>query len=91
MFGYPAVFVGGNMFAGLVGDSMILRLGEKGVERFLELPGARPFIAMHGRRMKAWAVAPPAVISSQSELQGWLRKALAYGRSLPPKVPKRRR
>lgn len=91
MFGYPAVFVGGNMFAGLVRESMILRLGEKGVERFLELPGARPFIAMRGRRMKAWAVVPPAMIRSRSELEGWLRKALAHGRSLPPKVAKRRR
>ena len=89
MFGYPAVFVGGNMFAGLVRDSMILRLGEKGVERFLELPGARPFIAMGGRRMKAWAIVPPAMIRSRTELGGWLRKALAYGRSLPPKAPKR--
>ena len=27
MFGYPALFVRGNMFAGLVRDTMILRLG----------------------------------------------------------------
>jgi len=90
MFGYPAVFVNGNMFAGLVRDSMILRLGEKGVERFLDLPGAKPFIAMRGRRMKAWAVVPPAMTSSQSELKAWIRRALAYGRTLPPKVAAKR-
>ncbi len=31
MFGYPAVFVNGNMFAGLVRNMMILRLGEEDV------------------------------------------------------------
>ena len=77
MFGYPAVFVNGNMFAGLVRDTMILRLGETDRERFLALPGARHFVAMGGRRMNEWMVAP--------RLKSWLRKALARGRSLPPK------
>ena len=91
MFGYPAVFVNGNMFAGLVRNSMVLRLGENGVARFLELPGAKPFIAMGGRRMKAWAIVQPAMVKSPSVLAAWLRKALAYGRTLPPKTVKRRR
>jgi len=67
MFGYPAIFVNGNMFAGLVRGTMILRLGEEDRERFLELPGAKPFVAM-GRRMKEWAVVPPAMVKSESEL-----------------------
>jgi TfoX/Sxy family transcriptional regulator of competence genes len=91
MFGYPAIFINGNMFAGLVRDSMILRLGEKDKERFLELPEARPFVAMKGRVMKQWAVVPSAMIKSKSELKVWLGKALAHGRSLPAKVAKRNR
>lgn len=90
MFGYPAVFVNGNMFAGVVRDTMILRLGEADKAKFLELLGAKPFMAMSGRRMKQWVVVPPAVMKSGSDLKAWLGKALVHGRSLPAKVAKRR-
>ena len=88
MFGYPAIFVNGNMFAGLVRDAMILRLSEEDRKQFLDLPGAKPFIAMKGRVMKQWAVVPPALVKSESELKLWLDKALAHGRSLPSKTAK---
>jgi TfoX/Sxy family transcriptional regulator of competence genes len=90
MFGYPAVFVNGNMFAGLVRDKMILRLGMADVEKFLELPGATAFIAMRGRRMKQWVVVPAVMLKSERALKPWLGRALAHGRSLPAKVSKRR-
>lgn len=89
MFGYPAVFVNGNMFAGLFRDSLVLRLGEADREAFLALPGASPFIPM-GRRMKEWVVAPAAMTRSPARLSAWLDKALAHGRSLAPKVARRR-
>jgi TfoX/Sxy family transcriptional regulator of competence genes len=85
MFGYPAVFVNGNMFAGLVRDFMVLRLKDADRTAFLELPGAKPFIAMKGRVMRQWAVVPPAMLENASALKTWLRKAHAFGRSLPPK------
>jgi TfoX/Sxy family transcriptional regulator of competence genes len=90
MFGYPAVFVNGNMFAGLVRDKMILRLGMADVKKFLELPGATPFIAMGGRRMKQWVVVTTAMLKSQQALKPWLSRALAHGRSLPAKVSRPR-
>jgi TfoX/Sxy family transcriptional regulator of competence genes len=86
MFGYPAIFVNGNMAAGLVRDRMVIRLGDKDRERFLALPGATPFIAMKGRVMKQWAVVPPALTRSQPPLRAWLGKALRHARSLPPKA-----
>ena len=90
MFGYPAVFVNGNMFAGLVRDRMILRLGEPDRDEFLALPGATSFIAM-GRRMREWVDVPPAVVKSEPNLRTWLRKALTRGRALPAKGPRRAR
>jgi TfoX/Sxy family transcriptional regulator of competence genes len=90
MFGYPAVFVNGNMFVGLVRDKMVLRLGAAEIEKFLALPGAEPFIAMGGRRMKQWAVVPATMLESQRALRQWLTRALAHARALPPKPPKRR-
>jgi len=86
MFGYPAVFVGGNMVAGLVRDRMILRLAEKDRAAFLALRGAKPFIAMRGRVMKQWAVVPPSMLRSRATLRRWLARSLAHGRTLPPKT-----
>ena len=50
MFGYPAVFVNGNMFAGLVRDKMILRLGETDRTKFL---------AWVGRALRRGRALPP--------------------------------
>ena len=91
MFGYPAVFVNGNMIAGLVRDRMAIRLAAGDRERFLVLPGATPFIAMKGRVMKQWAVVPPAMLKSPAQLGRWLTRALAHGRSLPAKPVRRSR
>jgi len=85
MFGYPAIFLRGNMVAGLVRDRMILRLGEKDRAAFLTLRGAKPFIAMRGRVMKQWAVVPPAMLKSRARLKGWLARSLVHGRTLAPK------
>jgi len=90
MFGYPAMFVNGNMFAGLVRDTMILRLAAKDRDRLLATPGAQPFIAMKGRVMKQWAVVPPAMLKSPRQLGRWLGRALAHDRSLPPKATRPR-
>jgi len=89
MFGYPAIFVNGNMFAGLFRDSMVLKLTEEDSARFLRLPGAGPFAPMAGRVMKNWVVVPRSQMGSGSELQEWLGRALAQGRSLLPKTGKR--
>ena len=91
MFGYPAVFVNGNMIAGLVRDRMVIRLAADDRERFLALPEAAPFIAMKGRVMKQWAMVPPAMVRSPARLERWLARALVHGRSLPPKPLRRPR
>jgi TfoX/Sxy family transcriptional regulator of competence genes len=85
MFGYPAVFLRGNMVAGLLRDRMILRLGERDRAAFLALRGAKPFIAMRGRVMKQWAVVPPAMLKSRATLTRWLARSCAHARALPPK------
>lgn len=89
MFGYPAIFVNGNMFAGLVGDRMIVRLGETDRAKFLAVCGAEPFVAM-SRVMKQWVVVPSAMLKSSVTLKAWLKHALAHGRSLPPKRRRKR-
>ena len=85
MFGYPAAFVHGHMFAGLFQDAMILRLSAEDRADLSRRPGAKPFEPMPGRPMREYLVVPPKMLDSPSELQHWITKALAYAGSLPPK------
>jgi TfoX/Sxy family transcriptional regulator of competence genes len=85
MFGYPALFAGGNMATGLYEDRWVVRLFEEDLARLLELPGAAPFSPMPGRSMKGWGTLPPDVVADDDALERWLERALAFARSLPAK------
>jgi TfoX/Sxy family transcriptional regulator of competence genes len=52
MFGYPAVFVNGNLFAGLHQENFILRLSEAHRTALCSQHGAQLFEPMPGRRMR---------------------------------------
>ncbi len=88
MFGYPAAFHGGHMFAGLFQDTMILRLAPTERAAFLEQKGARLFEPMPGRPMKEYVVVPPALLKSPAELRTWLARSAAYAALMPAKEPK---
>ncbi len=91
MFGYPACFINGNMFAGLFADKMFLRLSDRDRESFLRLKNAGLFEPMTGRPMREYVVVPPTLLNSQAKLAPWLDKALEYAKSLPPKASKSKR
>ena len=86
MFGYPAAFVNGNMFAGLFQSHMIVRLPEDDRRR----SGAPAFEPMLGRPMREYVVVPPDVLGSSTALDEWLRKAHGFAASLPPKTAAKR-
>jgi TfoX/Sxy family transcriptional regulator of competence genes len=85
MFGYPAVFINGNMFMSLFQDDMILRLLESYREEFLKLDGAKIFEPMPGRPMREYVAVPPSVMANHKELAWWVSRALECGASLKPK------
>ena len=88
MFGYPAAFRNGNMFAGLFQDAMILRLGE--ADRLaLSKRGGRAFEPMPGRPMREYVVVPAKLVADAAELQQWIEKSAAFAATLEPK-PKRK-
>lgn len=89
MFGYPCLFVGGNMALGLHEDRFLVRLGEKDRATLLGVAGARVFEPMPGRVMREYVVLPPSVLSSRKTLAGWIGKAVAYAGSLPEKTAKK--
>ena len=86
MFGYPALFVGGNLATSLYEDGWCVRLSAEDCAAVLALPGARPFSPMAGRTMKGWAVLPPDVVADDAELDAWIGRAMAFAGSLPPKL-----
>lgn len=67
MFGYPCAFVNGNMFAGLFGKQMFVRLPAE--ERLSLMAGqeAKPLEPMPGRPMKDYIVVPPALLTSERD------------------------
>lgn len=85
MFGYPALFVGGNLVTGLFGQSWMIRLGDEDRAALLALPGAGPFEPMPGKPMKGYATLPPGVVADDERLDDWVRRSIAFGRTLPPK------
>ena len=87
MFGCPAAFANGYMFAGLHQDSFVLKLPAADYAAFLKVEGAKPFEPMPGRVMSGFVVVPPEMLNSD-ELKPWLEKAFSFTMSLPPKTPK---
>jgi TfoX/Sxy family transcriptional regulator of competence genes len=85
MFGYPALFVGGNLVTGLFADSWMIRLAEADLAELLAVPGATPFSTMAGRTMKGYATLPPEVVADDAALDAWLERAIAHGKTLPAK------
>ncbi len=88
MFGFPAAFIGGNMTAGLHQDSIMVRLPEKEREERLA-DGWSLFEPMPGRPMREYVALPPDVAADVESARGWIERAAAYVRNLPPKAPKK--
>ena len=87
MFGYPCVFVNGNMFMGLFADKMFVRLPEDSRAELMGIGGST-FEPMPGRPMRDYVVIPEEILAKPAELKAWAVKALRYGSSLPAKKKK---
>jgi TfoX/Sxy family transcriptional regulator of competence genes len=84
MFGGIAFLVGGHMVCGIVGDELMLRLGEEGADAALDERHVRP-MDFTGKPMSTMVFVEPAGIVSDRALTGWIRLALTHVETLPPK------
>lgn len=84
MFGGVCHLLDGNMFAGVLGASLILRLGPEEGGKALAVRSVRPF-DLTGRPMKGWVVVDPPAIGGETGLRAWLERAHAYAKTLPAK------
>ena len=83
MFGGLAFLVGGHMTCGIVGTQLMLRLGETGADAALDEPHTRP-MDFTGKPMRTMVYVEPAGIVSDDALRGWIERATAHTRTLPP-------
>lgn len=83
MFGGLAFMLNGHMFAGVVGDELMLRLGDAGAQAALRGEHVRE-MDFTGRTMKAMVFVASAGLEGDA-LGEWVTSAAAFAQSLPPK------
>jgi TfoX/Sxy family transcriptional regulator of competence genes len=83
MFGGLCCMLDGHMTCGVVGDSLMLRLGEELAAEALRKPHVRP-MDFTGRPMRNMVYVDPAGLRGRA-LRTWIELAAANARSLPPK------
>ena len=86
MFGNLGAFVNGNMFMGLFGSDVGLRLSPADADELRAVPGTGPFGPAE-RPMSGYVTLPPTV--DAGEAARWVARALEHGSALPPKAAKR--
>jgi TfoX/Sxy family transcriptional regulator of competence genes len=84
MFGGICFLLGGNMFAGVVKDDLMLRVGPEAHESLIALPHARP-MDFTGRPMKGFLYVAQEGLDSDADLRRWVGHGVAYAESLPVK------
>lgn len=88
MFGQMSAFVNGNMFCGIFGDELMVRLPDDEIEK-IKKKGGRDFEPMAGHKMGGyvvlpgdWRAKPPTAL---------INRALEVARKMPAKKPKPKR
>jgi TfoX/Sxy family transcriptional regulator of competence genes len=83
MFGGTCFMLNGNMVAGTFKDGVLLRVGKERRDEAMARGGARPF-EMRGRPLQGYVVVDAAGLEDGS-MRDWLKLALDFVRTLPPK------
>ena len=90
MFGQLSAFVNGNMFMGIFGEDILVRLPEEDRNEVIGA-GGRVFEPMQGRPMREYVVLPDAWRNDPKQVGEWAARSLDHADALPPKQPKARK
>ena len=85
MFGNLAAFVNGNMFAGLFGEDLFVRLPEEESAR-VKSQGGRDFEPMAGRAMRGYVTVPSGWRTKTTATAALITRALELTGKMTPKV-----
>lgn len=85
MFGGLAFLVGGHMAVAASGrGGLMVRVDPAETDALVAKPHARPF-EMRGRSMQGWLRVDADGVGTKRRLEPWVRRGIAFARSLPPK------
>jgi TfoX/Sxy family transcriptional regulator of competence genes len=87
MFGNLGAFVHGNMFAGLFGPALGVRLAEADRAELASIDGSGPFGPAE-RPMGGYLSLPAAWRDSPELAADWVNRALGFVSAMPPKAAK---
>lgn len=85
MFGNLAAFVNGNMFAGLFGEDLFVRLSDDQSAPIRKL-GGRDFEPVPGHAMKGYVMVPSTWRVKPAPVKKWIAASLEVTRKLPAKA-----
>ena len=85
MFGGLAFLIGGHMSVAASGrGGLMVRVDPQETEALMAKPHAGPF-KMRGRAVDGWLRVAPEGVRTKRQLEPWVKRGVAYARSLPPK------
>ena len=85
MFGGLAFLVDGTMAVAASGQGgLMVRVEPDDTDALLAKPHARPF-EMRGREMQGWLRVDTEGLRTKRQLEPWVKRGVAYARSLPSK------
>jgi TfoX/Sxy family transcriptional regulator of competence genes len=85
MFGGLAFLLGGNMAVAASGQGgLMVRVDPGETDALVGKPHAAPF-EMRGRGMRGWLRVDTEGVRTKRQLEPWVKRGVAYARSLPPK------
>lgn len=87
MFGNISAFLNGNMFCGLFGDDLFVRVSD-GEQAEIRKQGGKLFEVMPGRAMTGYVLLPPGWQKKDDVTRGWIMEARDFAKKLPPKAAK---
>ncbi len=85
VFGNDAAFVNGDMFFGIYGKDVFVRLPESMAKVLLREKGAGAFEPVAGHPMGGYFTLPRAWKDNPSERRKWVTMSLEWTSTLPPK------
>jgi TfoX/Sxy family transcriptional regulator of competence genes len=86
VFGYPTYFINGNMFVGVHGDKLFLRLSDADIAKIKKnSEDVTAFEPVAGKAMKGYVVLPKSIYTDDKLFAEWLDKSIKYVSALPPK------
>ena len=89
MFGNISAFVNGNMFFGVFGNDLFVRLSDEAKAELLKNKGASMLEPMKGKPMKDYVVLPKIWSKKPETLRSWISKSLEWSSKLDAKKAKK--